>query len=133
LTQRGRAATLTERSGGRILTARTPRETGVAMMTDNKGLPRPDDDSADEQDVEGHNMWISSGMSSDLAYSRSKELEKEARERKRAKEAKAADRASVAEVPPTREDHGGTRSVDRRHDLVITLRAARLDHGGHAG
>ena len=57
-------------------------------MTKDTSSPRPKADPGEEQDVEGHNMWIGSTMSSDLARSRSKELEKEARDRRRAKEAK---------------------------------------------
>jgi hypothetical protein len=57
-------------------------------MTDNKGTKQPDSEPTDEQDVEGHNMWMDPTLSSDMARQRSKELEKEARERNRAKEAK---------------------------------------------
>lgn len=58
-------------------------------MTENKGTQPTEVETADdEQDVEGHNMWISSTVSSDLARNHSKELEKAAKERNRAKEAK---------------------------------------------
>ena len=57
-------------------------------MTDDKAKPHPEDQPADDQDVEGHNMWINPSMSGDLARNRSKELEREARERNRAKEVK---------------------------------------------
>ena len=57
-------------------------------MTEDKRTPQPESEPVDEQDVEGHNMWISPTISSDMARSRSKELEKEARDRNRAKEAK---------------------------------------------
>jgi hypothetical protein len=57
-------------------------------MTDNKATTQPEPQPADEQDVEGHNMWMDPTFSSDMARNRSKELEKEARERNRAKEAK---------------------------------------------
>lgn len=57
-------------------------------MTDKKGASKPQGQPDDENDVEGHNMWINPTMSSDMARNRSKDLEKEARERNRAKEAK---------------------------------------------
>ena len=57
-------------------------------MTDNKATTEPEPQPTDEQDVEGHNMWMDPTLSSDMARNRSKELEKEARERNRAKEAK---------------------------------------------
>ena len=57
-------------------------------MTDDKGTDQPQEQPADEQDVEGHNMWIDPGSSRDMAHSRNKEIERDARERNRAKEAK---------------------------------------------
>ena len=57
-------------------------------MTDNKGTDQPQGQPEDEQDVEGHNMWIDPGSSRDLANSRNKDLERAARERNRAKDAK---------------------------------------------
>ena len=57
-------------------------------MTDTKGNDQTQKQPADEQDVEGHNMWIDPGSSRDLANSRNKDLERAARERNRAKEAK---------------------------------------------
>jgi hypothetical protein len=57
-------------------------------MTDNKGVPQPQSDQDEEKDVEGHNMWISPTINSDMARNRSKDVEREARERNRAKEAK---------------------------------------------
>lgn len=57
-------------------------------MTENKGTPRPDSESTDEKDVEGHNMWLGPNVAADLARSRSKEVEREARDRKHAKEAR---------------------------------------------
>lgn len=57
-------------------------------MTDNKASEQPEPQPSDEQDVEGHNMWMDPTTSSHMARNRSKELEKEARERNRAKEAK---------------------------------------------
>jgi hypothetical protein len=45
--------------------------------------------ATDEQDVEGHNMWIGPTVSRDLARNRSKELERAARDRQRAKDAKS--------------------------------------------
>ncbi len=57
-------------------------------MTDNKGASQPQSDQDEEKDVEGHNMWISPTINSEMARNRSKDLEREARERNRAKEAK---------------------------------------------
>ena len=57
-------------------------------MTDNKSTPQPDPASTDEKDVEGHNMWIGPTIATDMARNRSKELEREAKERNRAKESK---------------------------------------------
>ena len=57
-------------------------------MTDNKNADQPIEQPNDEQDVEGHNMWINPTLNSDMARNRSKELEKEARDRNRAKDAK---------------------------------------------
>jgi hypothetical protein len=42
-----------------------------------------------EQDTEGHGMWISPTLSRDLATSRSRDIEREARERQRAKESRS--------------------------------------------
>ena len=55
-------------------------------MTEKKGTPPPE--ARPDDDVEGNSMWISPGIASDMARNRSKELEREARERQRAKEAK---------------------------------------------
>jgi hypothetical protein len=57
-------------------------------MTDNKAKDEPQVQPEDEQDVEGHNMWIDPGMQRDLARNHSKDVERAARERNRAKEAK---------------------------------------------
>ena len=57
-------------------------------MSDTKD-PDPTDRASDEQDVEGHNMWIGPTVSSDLARNRSKELERAARDRQRTKDAKS--------------------------------------------
>jgi hypothetical protein len=43
----------------------------------------------DPEDVEGHSMWLNPGSSYDLAKSRSKEIERQAREHQRQKEARA--------------------------------------------
>jgi hypothetical protein len=51
--------------------------------------PRPPTEPAGaDQDTEGHNLWIDPRMSRDLATSRSKDLEREARERQRARESR---------------------------------------------
>jgi hypothetical protein len=57
-------------------------------MTENKGKAQPEEQPADEQDVEGHSMWIDPNLASDVARQRSKDIEREVRERNRAKEAK---------------------------------------------
>jgi hypothetical protein len=57
-------------------------------MTDDKGVTQPTGEPDEEKDVEGHNMWINPTITSDMARNRSKDLEREARERNRAKEAK---------------------------------------------
>lgn len=43
----------------------------------------------DPDDTEGQSMWISPGASYDMAKSRSKEIERQAREHQRQKEARA--------------------------------------------
>jgi redox-sensitive bicupin YhaK (pirin superfamily) len=40
------------------------------------------------QDVEGHNLWMNPSASREMTNSRSRDLEREARDRQRAKEAK---------------------------------------------
>lgn len=57
-------------------------------MTDNKTVNEPQTDADEEEDVEGNNMWVASTVASDLARSRSKDLEREAKQHRRAKEAK---------------------------------------------
>jgi hypothetical protein len=57
-------------------------------MTENKGKETPQAELADEQDVEGHSLMINPTMAGDLARVRSKDIERQARERSRAKEAK---------------------------------------------
>jgi hypothetical protein len=42
----------------------------------------------DAQDVEGHNLWMNPSASREMTNSRSRDLEREARDRQRAKEAK---------------------------------------------
>ena len=56
-------------------------------MSDTKKDPKPaTDDARDGEDVEGHNMWIGPTVSRDLARNRSKELERQARDRQRTKD-----------------------------------------------
>jgi hypothetical protein len=57
-------------------------------MSEDKN-PAPAERESDEQDVEGHNMWIGPTVMNDLARQRTKELERQAREHQRAKEGKA--------------------------------------------
>lgn len=40
------------------------------------------------QDVEGHNLWMNPSASREMISSRSRDMEREARDRQRAKEAK---------------------------------------------
>ena len=58
-------------------------------MTEKKGTtgdqPQPSDE---DQDVEGHNLWMNPSASREMINSRSRDMEREARERQRAKEAK---------------------------------------------
>ena len=56
-------------------------------MSDKKN-PAPTEQASDEQDVEGHNMWIGPTVMNDLARQRTKELERQARDHRRAKEGK---------------------------------------------
>ena len=56
-------------------------------MSETQKHPKPPTDEArDSEDVEGHNMWIGPTVSRDLARNRSKELEREARDRQRSKD-----------------------------------------------
>jgi hypothetical protein len=57
-------------------------------MTDTKARPDPEEQPTDEQDVEGHSMFLNPTIASDMARSRSKDIDREVRERNRAKEAK---------------------------------------------
>ncbi len=57
-------------------------------MTENKAEAQPEAQPDDEHDVEGHSMYINPGLASDLARNRSRDLDREVRERNRAKEAK---------------------------------------------
>ena len=45
---------------------------------------------ADDSDTEGHNMWINPSASREMTNSRSRDMEREMRDRQRAKEAKEA-------------------------------------------
>ena len=57
-------------------------------MTDDKAKQEPQNEPADEQDVEGHNMWIDPNLARDLARSHSKDIDRQVKERNRSKEAK---------------------------------------------
>jgi hypothetical protein len=48
----------------------------------NDDLPTPDDD------VEGHNLWLNPSTSREMTSGRSRDIDREAKERQRAKEAK---------------------------------------------
>ena len=58
-------------------------------MSDSKQSPNQNDQAVDQQDVEGHNMWIGPSVMSDLARGRTKEMERQAKEHRRAKENKS--------------------------------------------
>jgi hypothetical protein len=59
------------------------------MTLDKEPAPRAVGPAEDEdEDVEGNSLLIGSTMTSDLARIRSRDIEREARERARAKEAK---------------------------------------------
>jgi hypothetical protein len=58
------------------------------MTPEKDPSPRAADPS-DSEDVEGNTFLVSPTLSADLARIRSREIEREARERARAKEAKA--------------------------------------------
>jgi len=47
--------------------------------------PQPPEES---QDVEGHNLWMNPSASREMTSGRSREIEREMRDRQRAKEAK---------------------------------------------
>ena len=51
-----------------------------------KNQPEPDGGPTPE-DTEGHSLWISPSASRELANSRNRDIERQARERQRAKEA----------------------------------------------
>lgn len=54
--------------------------------SDNTDQPQLPD--AGEQDVEGHNLWMNPSASREMTSGRSREIEREMRDRQRAKEAK---------------------------------------------
>jgi hypothetical protein len=58
------------------------------MTLEKDPTPR-DAEASDAEDVEGNSFYIGSAMLADMARLRSREIEREARERARAKEAKA--------------------------------------------
>ena len=57
-------------------------------MTDDKAKPQPESPPADDQDVEGHNMMINPTLAGELARARSRDIDREVKERNRSKEAK---------------------------------------------
>ena len=57
-------------------------------MTEDKGQPGTEREPTDELDVEGHSMWLDPNLARDVARSRSKDVDREVRERGHAKEAK---------------------------------------------
>jgi hypothetical protein len=65
------------------------RASQESAMTQDQDIRTPDVPEEDE-DVEGNSMIIGASMSTDLARIRSREVEREARQRAQAKEAKDA-------------------------------------------
>lgn len=57
-------------------------------MADDKVKQQPETQPDEEQDVEGHSMFLDPNLARDMARSRNREIEREAKERNRAKEAK---------------------------------------------
>jgi hypothetical protein len=55
-----------------------------AKADDQPQLP----EQPEQSDVEGHNMWVNPSASREMTSSRSREIERQMRERQRAKEAK---------------------------------------------
>jgi hypothetical protein len=58
------------------------------MSTDRAKKAPEEPELPDQDDVEGHNLWISPTVSREMANARSREVEREARERQLAKEAR---------------------------------------------
>lgn len=57
-------------------------------MTNDKVKQQPDPQPDDEQDVEGHSMLLDPNLARDMARSRSRDIDREVKERNRAKEAR---------------------------------------------
>lgn len=57
-------------------------------MADDKVKQQPETQPDEEQDVEGHSMFLDPNLARDMARSRNREIEREAKERNRAKQAK---------------------------------------------
>jgi redox-sensitive bicupin YhaK (pirin superfamily) len=57
-------------------------------MTENKNQENDQSRPEQEGDVEGHNLWLNPSASREMTSSRTRDIEREARERQRAKEAK---------------------------------------------
>lgn len=57
-------------------------------MADDKVKQQPEPQIDEEQDVEGHSMFLDPNLARDMARSRNREIERETKERNRAKEAK---------------------------------------------
>lgn len=55
-------------------------------MSEDKTRDSQEPSQEEEQDTEGHNVWVNPTLSRDLATSRSRDVEREARDRQRAKE-----------------------------------------------
>jgi len=50
----------------------------------------PHSPAADDSDTEGHNLWVNPSASREMTNSRSRDMEREMRDRQRAKDAKDA-------------------------------------------
>ena len=58
------------------------------MAENDKTAEQPQPAEQDENDVEGHNLWVNPSASREMTNGRNREIERETRERQRAKEAK---------------------------------------------
>jgi|SwirhirootsSR3_FD_contig_51_11539202_length_305_multi_2_in_0_out_0_1 hypothetical protein len=63
-----------------------PGKEAAAEKPDRKAVP-----DTDESDVEGHSLYMNPTLSSDLASSRAREIERQIRDQQRAREARSKD------------------------------------------
>ena len=58
------------------------------MAENTNSTEQPELPEQDGNDVEGHNLWVNPSASREMTSGRSREIEREMRDRQRAKEAK---------------------------------------------